>query len=228
MRILNGLTLPWLRADAIVTRVGSDPDDDAGTVLDYLVASEQILQSVKHVTVGTDLNSLWSDHRPIRFRWNGYEANVSSTAPAQLPERGPMGWRFKGTPTASQEEIAQERIAGDDRLTQVSSLIETSGPEMAFNLIMEIVRDAWTAAGIDVTFADGNSGTLQILQMPVSSWFDGTVRAALKQWHALRRRKHKSDMQRRQCQHARRRYELLRDESKKKRSAEISLAQILD
>ena len=120
MRILNGLTLPWLRAGAIVTRVGSDPGDDAGTVLDYLVASEQILQSVKHVTVGTDLNSLWSDHRPIRFRWNGYEANVSSTASAQLPERGPMGWRFKETLTASQNEIAQERIAGDDRSLKCS------------------------------------------------------------------------------------------------------------
>ena len=120
MRFLNGLTLPWLRAGAIVTRVGSDPGDDAGTVLDYLVASEQILQSVKHVTVGTDLNPLWSDHRPVRFRWTGYEANVSSTAPAQLPERGPMGWRFKETLTASQNEIAQERIAGDDRSLKCS------------------------------------------------------------------------------------------------------------
>ena len=48
IRIVNGLTLPWLR------RVGSDPGDCTGTVLDYLVASEQILQSVKHATVGTD------------------------------------------------------------------------------------------------------------------------------------------------------------------------------
>ena len=32
MRILNELTLPWLRADAIGTRIGSNPGDEAETV----------------------------------------------------------------------------------------------------------------------------------------------------------------------------------------------------
>ena len=99
------------------------------------------------------------------------------------------------------------------------SIIETSGPEIAFNSIMEITRDAWSAAGNDISIADGENRARGTLQMPVSSWFDDTVRSALKKWHALRRRKHKSDMQRRQCQHARRRYEVLRDESKKRWSA---------
>ena len=126
-----------------------------------------------------------------------------------------MGWRFKGTPSGAQTKIAQERITSNHRLNEVLTLTETSGPEMALYLIMEIVGDAWTAAGIKISLTDGNGGAPRPLQMPVSSWFDDTVRDALKQWHALRRRKHKSEMQRRQCQHARRRYELFRDESKK-------------
>ena len=84
---------------------------------------------------------------------------------------------------------------------------------------MEIVRDGRTAAGLEISFAGGNGPAPLTLQVPLSSWFDGTVRDALKHWHALRRCNHKSEMQRRQCQHARRRYELLRDESKKKWSA---------
>ena len=186
MRILNGLSLPWLSADGIVTRVGSDPGDEAGTVLDYLVASEQILRSINHLTVGIDLNPTWSDHRPVRFRWSGYETNVPSAFSTQSPERGPMGWRFKGTPSGAQTKIAQERITSNHRLNEVLTLTETSGPEMALYLIMEIVGDAWTAAGIKISLIDGNGGAPRPLQMPVSSWFDDTVRDALKQWHALR------------------------------------------
>ena len=142
MRILNGLTLPWLHADGIVTRVGSNPGDEAGTVLNYLVASEQILRSINHVTVGTDLNPAWSDHRPVRFRWSGYETNEPTASSTQSPERGPMGWRFEGTPSAAQQKIAQERITSDHRLNEALRLIEISGPELAFYIIMEIVRDA--------------------------------------------------------------------------------------
>ena len=97
MIILNGLILPWVRADAIVTRVGSNPGDEVGTVMDYLVASEQILRSVTSVTVETDLD--FSDHRPVRFRWNGHEAGTSTAPSTPTPEHGPIGWRFKGNPT---------------------------------------------------------------------------------------------------------------------------------
>ena len=137
-----------------------------------------------------------------------------------MPERGPIGWRFKGSPSAEQKEIAQERISSDPRINEIYSLIECSNPGIAFNLVMEIVRDAWTAAGVDLSIVDGKGRASRGLRMPVAGWFNDTVRDALKQWHALRRRKHKSDMQRRQCQHARRRYELLRDESRKKWNAE--------
>ena len=136
MRILNGLSLPWLNADGIVTRVGSDPGDEAGTVLDYLVASEQILRSINHLTVGIDLNPTWSDHRPVRFRWSGYEMADPTASPTHSPERGPMGWRFKGTPSADQKKIAQERISSDHRLNEALRVIETSGPESAFYLII--------------------------------------------------------------------------------------------
>ena len=105
------------------------------------------------------------------------ESAASST---ESPERGPMGWRFKGTPSADQKKIAQERISSDHRLNEALRLIETSGPESAFYLIMEIVRDAWTAVGIVITFGDGNGRAPRTLQMPVSSWCDDTVRNAMK------------------------------------------------
>ena len=132
MRILNGLSVPWLQADAFVTRVGSDPGDEAGTVLDYLVASEDILQSMETVRVGLDLH--FSDHRPVRFGWRGYETGVPETSLVLTAENGPIGWQFKGNPSVSQKKIAQEYLTKDNRLTAIPSVVDTSGAEIAFNL----------------------------------------------------------------------------------------------
>ena len=90
----------------------------------------------------------------------------------------------------------------------------------AFRLISAIVRDAWEAVGIDVSVADGEARTdARELDVP-KGWYDEEVRCAQKRWHALRRQKHKTEAQRKLCQVARRVYERLRAERKRRERAD--------
>ena len=164
----NGIIVPWLRADATVTRVGAELGGESGTVLDYVVASDQVLRAIRSLKIEDNLPAAWSDHRPVRFRWQGRLVKEDALTSGAPSERGPVG--FKGNPSAEQKKDAVTYFASDPRLSSVYSTIENASPEHAISSIMEIVRDAWAEAGIDISVSDGSDHSRGIFQMPVSSW----------------------------------------------------------
>ena len=128
MRFANGIIVPWLRADATVTRVGAELGGESGTVLDYVVASDQVLRAIRSLKIEDTLHAAWSDHRPVRFRWQGRPVKEDELTPDAPSERGPVGWRFEGNPSAEQKKDAMTYFASDLRLSSVCSTIENASP----------------------------------------------------------------------------------------------------
>ena len=119
MRIVNGLKRGQLTADGAVTRLeeGSSvlkpSKRDVGSVIDYIIASEGVLQSVTALEVGA--GAWYTDHRPVRFQWNA-RSEKQTAAAESVEEYGPIGWRFAGKPCVRTRAQAASALAGDVRL----------------------------------------------------------------------------------------------------------------
>ena len=153
LRIVNGLKRGQLTADGAVTRLEDGSSvlkpsrRDVGSVIDYIIASEGVLQSVTALKVGA--GAWYTDHRPVRFQWN-----ARSVQPAVAAERGdelgPIGWRFAGKPCVRTRAQAAATLAEDVRLPGVTQLMARGLIDDAYALVLDMIREAWSAAGIVV------------------------------------------------------------------------------
>ena len=134
-------------ADGYVTRpeTGSDlcspSNTERGSVIDYFIASEGILQNVSKLRVGE--GARFTDHRPVYLEWRG-----SSNQDSVVTKRGvtgPLGWRFSGKLDDQTKGDAATAFEQDPRLALIEPLLQRDGPNEAYALLLEIFRQAWTA-----------------------------------------------------------------------------------
>jgi len=225
LRILNGLEISTFSGDPFITRpsIGCDVAEpsraESGSVLDYVLTSEAILQSFSRLEIGEGWHN--SDHRPVRLFWRGAGSGADGSSADAAPRRersGPLGWRFAGHPTSEQQRAVADVLAADPRLGEVCSVLERDGADAAFALVAALVREAWAAVGITISLSDGqDSGTQsEGLRMPVRHWWSEEVRKAQRLWHTLRRKKNMSGTQRAACSYARRAFEKAKNASKRR------------
>jgi hypothetical protein len=237
LRILNGLgafdasfTRP---VDGLVFDV-EDDEEHVGRVLDYYLASEAVLASCSRLTVLP--MTRFSDHRPVTLAWRGFSRidwqRISDRGPSSMVGSSVLGWKFSGVPSDPRRRLRElQQVAASEMRKhadtgRVRSILADHGPLEAYRTIHAIIRDSWAQAGAKVAVTDGTSPAEAkdaVADLPVVSWFDDEVAAALLDWHRhrtrlrrLRRTRGPPDSYIRLCAIARHRYRRLRDERQRR------------
>jgi len=206
LRILNGLRCGARSFSSGVTRPldkdwSGENGEGGGHVLDYYIASEAVLQQCAALEVLP--SSHFSDHRPVKLSWNGYSSMewaklLEDEVTARVrPKSNIVGWKLSGVASepraplrALQHAVAAEM--GEHRDTRrVADVLQSDGPDEAYRLIHMIIRDSWERVGAKVVLSAGVTSAYDldtVPDLPVNSWADDEVLAALREWHAQRRR----------------------------------------
>ena len=97
MRIVNCLQVASLVSDGRATRELRDLDihdsDDAGTVLDYILSTEALLQTLKSLIVSEDAR--YTDHRLVRVTWAPSHASPGSGVHVRGDQADAVAYRLK-------------------------------------------------------------------------------------------------------------------------------------
>ena len=134
MRIMNGLKIGHgnvgfsgsgaITRPAIGCDVATADSTEAGSVLDYVVASEAVVGAFATLNIVSGVHG--SDHRPVHFTWRGKFAKPNlDKAPVEKTSRTTrlMGWRFIGNPSVEQKKRVAVLLRNGQAAAEVLSIL---------------------------------------------------------------------------------------------------------